>query len=270
MAEMKDETKLTLTNLEQNKTRYTYLLMQMFGWHGGLPETTEDAAWQESEEFKAQQAQVEKFLLYLRSIGFFTQPYSANYQGNYPGGLCEYVLKLYDELTILCSIYYPTKYTKQDIIRVALLRDIYRAELYETYQKNVKNETTGQWESVTAYRTKENRPFYGDIGFSSYMIAKKYFLLTDEQIEAITMSLGAPQQNIDSYNVMKAYPLVTLLKMADLAVYIGGIDPNSSGALWDFMHLAKEKAEDRKVMEETTADEIKRVDTKDSNLKDYF
>lgn len=259
MAEMINETKLDLTNLEQNKTRYTYLLMQMFGWHENLSETAEGAAWQESEEFKTQQAQVEKFLLYLRSIGFFTQPYSANYQGNYPGGLCEYALKLYDELTLLCKIYYPTKYTKQDIIRVALLRDIYRAELYESYQRNVKNDVTGQWESVTAYRTKETRPFFGDIGFSSYMILKNYFSLSDEQVEAITMSLWSTTQTIDAYNVMKAYPLVALAKMADLAVYIGGTSPLVSGPLWDFMHIAKTRAEDEQVAIDTQASSIKRL-----------
>jgi hypothetical protein len=90
--------------------------------------------------------------------------------------------------------------------------------MYEAYMKNVKNESTGQWESVPAYKTREgfNRPVYGDLGFSSYMQIKDLLQLTTEQTEAIVYSRisdFAP----DIHDVFRTYPLVTLTRMAEMA-----------------------------------------------------
>jgi len=158
------------------------------------------------------------FSMYLTSIDYFEKPATNQYQFSYAGGLCEQALKECHELGVLCGAYFPNQYSEEDIIKVALLRNLYRAEMYEAYNKNVKNEITGQWESVGAYRTKENRPTYGDLGFSSYMIAKNYFTFSDEQIEAIIHSTGLNNYSVDIHDVMKTYPLVVLTKMADLAV----------------------------------------------------
>ena len=47
----------------------------------------------------------------------------------------------------------------KNAIKIQLLRNM----------KNVKNEETGQWETVPAYKTKEgfNRPTFGDLGFKT-------------------------------------------------------------------------------------------------------
>ena len=86
------------------------------------------------------------------------------------------------------------------------------------YNKNVKNDNTGLWEQVKSYRTKEVRPFYGDLGFSSYMIAKQFVDFTDEQIEAIIHAGGPSNYSVDIYNVLREYPLVALTRMADMVV----------------------------------------------------
>jgi hypothetical protein len=71
---------------------------------------------------------------------------------------------------------------------------------------------------VPAYKTREanTRPVFGNAGLSSYMQIKKYVELTDEQIEAI---LHASPQSFepDVHEVMRAYPLVTLTRMAEIA-----------------------------------------------------
>ena len=155
---------------------------------------------------------------FLDSINYFNAPASVQYNGAYPGGLCEHALRVAHELGVLCNAYFPGRYTEEDVIKVALFKDIYKATAYEAYMKNVKNDSTGQWETVPAFRTREygNRPVFGDISFSSYMQIKNLVSLTDEQIEAIIHSRPtdfAP----DVHEVFKTYPLVILTRMAEMA-----------------------------------------------------
>ena len=158
----------------------------------------------------------------LDQVDYFNQPSSTQYNGAYPGGLCEHALNVAHELGVLCNAYFPGRYTEEDVIKVALFKDFYKASIYEYYMKNVKNDLTGQWESIPAYKTREgeNRPVFGELGFSSFMQVKDAIPLTNEQIEAIVhsrISDFAP----DIYNVFRAYPLVTLTRMAEMAaVYI--------------------------------------------------
>ena len=158
------------------------------------------------------------FTKYLLSVDYFNKPATTQYAYSYDGGLCEQALKLCIELSTLCEAYFPGKYKEEDIIKVALFKELYRAEMYEVYNKNVKNDITGQWEQVKSYRTKEVRPFYGDLGFSSYMIAKQFVDFTDEQIEAIIHAGGPSNYSVDIYNVLREYPLVALTRMADTVV----------------------------------------------------
>lgn len=156
-------------------------------------------------------------LPYLESINYFEAPASYQYIKAYAGGLCQYALTFCRELGSLCEAYFPGKYTDEDIIKVALFRDVYRAVMTETYTKNVKNDVTGQWESVVAYRTKENRPAFGEVGFSSYMCMRKLIDFSDEQIEAICQASYMTSFAMDMHNIRRDYPLVTLATMADMA-----------------------------------------------------
>ena len=155
---------------------------------------------------------------FLEQIDYFNAPASTQYMGAYPGGLCEHALIVAHELGALCNAYYPGRYTEEDVIKVALLKDIYKATMYEMYMKNVKDDTNGQWTTVPAYKTREanTRTVFGNVGLSSYMQIKGYVSLTDEQIEAI---IYASPQNFepDIHEVMRAYPLVTLTRMAEIA-----------------------------------------------------
>lgn len=160
-----------------------------------------------------------EFSKYLDSIDYFNKPASNQFFRPYAGGLCQYALDLHYELTQLVNAYCPGRYTEEDVIKVALFKDLYKAELYEPYYKNVKNDSTGQWESVLAYRYRENRPVYGDLAFSSFMTARKFIEFTEEQIEAIMHSTATNSYGGDLHEIMRGYPLVTLTKMADLAAY---------------------------------------------------
>ena len=156
---------------------------------------------------------------YLDLHDYFNKPASIQFFRPYAGGLCQYALDLYYELTQLVNAYCPGKYREEDVIKVALFKDLYKAELYEPYSKNVKNDVTGQWEAVLAYRYRENRKVYGDLAFSSFMTARQFVDFTEEQIEAIMHSTATNSYGGDLHEIMRTYPLVTLTKMADLAAY---------------------------------------------------
>ena len=154
----------------------------------------------------------------LDRVDYFNKPLSAQYNGAYPGGLCEYALKFAHELGVLCNAYFPGRYSEADVIKVALFKDIYKANMYEAYMKNVKDEVTGQWSTIPAYKTRESntRPVYGELGFSSYMQIRELVPLTTEHVEAIVYSRisdFAP----DIHEVFRSYPLVALSRMAEMA-----------------------------------------------------
>lgn len=154
----------------------------------------------------------------LDQLDYFNKPATTQYVGAYSGGLCEYALNFAHELGVLCNAYFPGKYTEEDVIKVALFKDIYKASMYEAYMKNVKDEESGQWTTIPAFKTKEgfNRPVYGDLGFSSYMQIRDLIPLTTEQVEAIVYSRisdFAP----DIHEVFRSYPLVALTRMAEMA-----------------------------------------------------
>ena len=72
---------------------------------------------------------------FLDSVGYFNAPASTQYMGAYPGGLCEHALIVAHELGVLCNAYYPGRYTEEDVIKIALLKDVYKATMYEMYIK---------------------------------------------------------------------------------------------------------------------------------------
>ena len=159
------------------------------------------------------------FSKFLDSVDYFNKPASMQYFRSYSGGLCQYALDLYYELAQLVNAYFPGKYKEEDVIKVALFKDLYRAILYEETEKNQL--VNGSWQIVKGYKYKEDRPTFGDMGFSSYMVAKHFFDFTDEQIEAITQADSRESYAGDIHDIMRSYPLVTLTKMADLvAMYL--------------------------------------------------
>ena len=80
---------------------------------------------------------------FLDQVDYFNAPASTQYMGAYPGGLCEHALIVAHELGVLCNAYYPGKYTEEDVIKVSLFKDIYKATMYEAYMKNAKSPNTG-------------------------------------------------------------------------------------------------------------------------------
>jgi hypothetical protein len=108
-------------------------------------------------------------------------------------------------------------YSDETIAIVALCHDFCKINFYTEGTRNVKNDATGQWETVPAYKTKDgaSRPVFGDFALSSYFQIKNFISLTDEQSLAIVHSTGNFPPDI--HDVMRTYPLVALTRMADTA-----------------------------------------------------
>ena len=90
------------------------------------------------------------FSKFLDAVDYYNKPASTTYFKAYQGGLCQYALDLYYELCQLVNAYAPGKYTEEDVIKVALFKDLYRAILYEDCKKN--SYVDGKWQEVKGYK----------------------------------------------------------------------------------------------------------------------
>lgn len=178
-----------------------------------------------SDEFKTTLSEITggaDLCNYLESRGFFAAPASAKYHLAYSGGLCTHSMNVYDELVKLVEMRH-LPYSYDTLAKVALCHDLYKADLYEEYMRNEKQD--GKWISVAAYRTREpsDRYIVGDGGLTSYMIASQYLSLTDEEIVALC-NYGHVI-NLRNYPecapLLEKYPLALLLHEADMvATYL--------------------------------------------------
>lgn len=170
---------LTTTQIQENKIKYIELLMKL-------------------------NFDLTDLMTYLEAVNYFEAPNTTQYFRAYTGGLCQTALDLYNALKAQADRYWPDRYTEQDIIVVALFKNIYRAEMYEPYGDK--------------YRTRKDRTMYGDLGFSSYMTIRHFYTaLTDEQVLAICHG-SVSDSSIDIYEIRRNYPLVTLTMIAETLV----------------------------------------------------
>lgn len=149
---------------------------------------------------------------------FFTAPASSIYHDSYESGLVAHTLNVVKEII---DMQRAPKFEQCDItsaVLVALVHDWCKIGLYESYLKNVKNEETGIWEQVKAYRRTKPSLLFGH-GASSMFIASQYFKLSTEEALAIRWHMGVwnvsqPEQDELQY-ANENYPLVHLLQFAD-------------------------------------------------------
>ncbi len=163
---------------------------------------------------------------------FFTCPASAKYHGAYAGGLCDHSLNVYH-----CLVDYLARERVQELYGIeasaesvaiaALLHDLCKIGCYKAGTRNVKNETTGQWEKVPTFFYEDPMP-YGH-GEKSVYIISGFMKLTRQEAMAIRWHMGFSGQE-DTRMVGQAlekYPLAFALSVADMeATYFleGGTD----------------------------------------------
>jgi hypothetical protein len=152
-------------------------------------------------------------IAWLCETDFFTAPASTKYHGSHEGGLVEHSLNVYVQLLMSEN---ANRFSKDSIIKVALLHDLCKVNFYSVDYRNAK--INGQWERVPYYCVKDEFP-YGH-GEKSVLFASRFIELTTEETMAIRWHMGAFDDAVKSgFNlsqVYEKYPLALELHIADL------------------------------------------------------
>lgn len=161
---------------------------------------------------------IQEILDWLRSTDFYTAPASAIYHESYSSGLLIHTMQVINNIYELRTISKFKNCRLDSAVLVALVHDWCKIGLYSTYEKNVKNEITGQWEKQLAYR-RNNPAIPLGHGVESLYKAMKCFNLSEEECAAIRWHMGAwnvaPNEMNDLQTANEKYPLVHLIQFAD-------------------------------------------------------
>lgn len=168
--------------------------------------------------------QFDRFYGWIIKTDFFTAPASTRFHGSYEGGLVEHHIDVYNEAIDLVSL---PKFKDCDPVSaylVSLVHDFCKIGLYDSYYRNVKNEETGQWERVQAYKYDKPQYPFGH-GVASMYIAQQFLRLTREEALAIRWHMGSYRCHKEDMSELQdsneRYPLVLLLQFADQLSIVG-------------------------------------------------
>ena len=176
----------------------------------------------------------------LTESDFFYAPASANYHGNYPGGLCEHSLKVYDNLCKLISMFDPNKFGEPEYLDtlkiISLFHDFSKMCFYTTEVKNKKvysengskKDSMGNYDWVSVqgygYRDIKDRFLIGNHEENSAFMINSFIPLTPEEWCAIShhhagFATDSTKQNPADYWIK--FPISMFLHQADcLATFI--------------------------------------------------
>lgn len=179
----------------------------------------------------------DKFLEWLKKTDFFTAPASTRYHLCEPGGLVAHSVHVYERLRALYIAEKVRNSEKSETASSAsadlsaqeaetiavcgLLHDICKVNFYKPGTRNVKNETTGQWEKVPCYTIEDQLP-YGH-GEKSVYIISGFMRLSREEAMAIRWHMGAWQdgEKQNAGAAFSKFSLALFTHMADMqATYL--------------------------------------------------
>lgn len=160
-----------------------------------------------------------KAIQWLNTTDFYQAPASTMYHDSFKGGLLHHTLNVVDCLSKLIDSEPFNSVDIGDALVSACCHDWCKIGMYESYMRNVKDEKTGQWKQVEAFKTKEQRFISLGHGVSSMYLASKCFNLNLECLSAIRWHMGeynvAPNEMNELHQCNEQFPLVQLLQFAD-------------------------------------------------------
>jgi hypothetical protein len=162
--------------------------------------------------------QIKRTLEWLEGTDFFNTAASTVFHDSEPCGLVYHSLKVYNQIIVLRGLPQFKNCNLAEATMVALTHDWDKIYKYEPYQRNVKNEETGQWEKVLSYRINPRNVPFGN-GTASMFVVGKFVQLSAEAMLAIRWHMGAwnitgeDQKDLNRANAV--YPLVHLIQFAD-------------------------------------------------------
>lgn len=164
----------------------------------------------------------EKLLEWMdKKTDFFSAPASTRFHGACEGGLCMHSLNVYHALR---DRFFTPENSEESFVICALLHDLCKANYYKLGTRNVKNESTGQWEKAPYYSVEDLFP-YGH-GEKSVFLIERFMKLHVEEAVAIRWHMGGFDDAArgGSFAISEAYdkyPLAIKLHIADLtATYL--------------------------------------------------
>ena len=163
----------------------------------------------------------------LEALGFFEQPASGKNHYNFPGGLVEHSLKVYDMAVALRKSIIELRpdmeaqLPMESVAIATLLHDVCKADIYRKVQRARKNEI-GMFEKFDEYQVDYSNFPVGHGEKSVIMLLRSGLDLEDAEILAIRWHMGPwelAQQSIEqdrNYRTANANsPLVALVHTAD-------------------------------------------------------
>lgn len=166
---------------------------------------------------------IENLIAFFEKSDIRIAPASTKYHLSCEGGLIQHSLNVFMRLIKMLQLEYGEEcpYSKETIAIVGLLHDISKVGFYAKKFRNVKNEETGQWESVPYYSVKEDdaRLLFSTHEENSLYVLSKFLKLTYEEELAIRYHMGVSTDSESQNRVYTAFnlsPLAALLHTADL------------------------------------------------------
>lgn len=163
----------------------------------------------------------------LEALGFFDAPASVRNHYNFPGGLLQHSLNVYDmamavrTATISLRPDIESSLRPDAIAIAALLHDVCKADIYKKTLKKRRNEI-GVWEDIEGYDVDYSGLPVGHGEKSVIMLLRSGLDLEDEEIFAIRWHMGPWDIPLQSIEMDKSYrtaqqksPLVALIHTAD-------------------------------------------------------
>ena len=179
---------------------------------------------------------INELLDWLETTDFYTTVASTKYHANYPGGLCEHSIHVYENMIKLRDQFCP-QIPDETCKLVALFHDLAKVDFYEEYAQNKKvyspsgskKDELGRfdWVSVKSFKARDaaDRDFVlSEHGVNSYVMLHKYVKLSQGEAAAIINHHAGKDNGYalkDLNEVFNRFPVATLLHLADmLATYI--------------------------------------------------
>ena len=163
----------------------------------------------------------------LESYGFFEAPASVRNHYNYPGGLLEHSLSVYDAAVMLreglvkARPELEKKLPMDSVIIASLLHDACKANIYRLVTRKRKNEI-GIWEEVKEYEVDYSALPMGHGEKSVVMLLRSGLDLEDDEILAIRWHMGpwavdstSVEQDRNYRQAVAQAPLLPLIHSAD-------------------------------------------------------
>jgi hypothetical protein len=164
---------------------------------------------------------------WLRTTDFYTSPASTKYHDACTGGLLNHTLSAYNQLQGLRSVpkfkVVSDNYWESAVFAI-LVHDWCKIGRYESYLKNVKNNETGEWEQVPAFKYKEDDVTRFGHGTQSMVMAMQVCnspltSLTFEEMSAIRWHMDnwdiGHYDETDLAKCNEKIPMVRMIQFAD-------------------------------------------------------